>query len=83
MHYFVYILYSKDFDKYYKGQCNDIENRLLRHNQGEVKSTAPYKPWILVWSALKDTRSEAMRLERKLKNLSKLKTKLFIEKYSN
>ena len=82
MKYFVYILYSVDFDRYYKGQCQNLDNRIERHNSGKEKSTAPYRPWILVWSGIKDTRSEAMLLERKLKNLSKAKTQYFIEKYS-
>jgi len=52
------------------------------HNGGHVKSTAPCKPWKLVWLEDKDTRGEAMILERKLKNLSKLRLNSFMIKYA-
>jgi putative endonuclease len=58
-----------------------LELRLNRHNKGLVKSTARYKPWILVWVTEKSTRKEAMNLEKKLKNLSKERVKEFIKKY--
>jgi len=80
--YFVYILYSVGFDKYYIGQTGNIEDRLERHNSGSEKATKPYKPWMLVWHTLKPSRAEAMELEKKLKNLSKERLKSFIGKYS-
>lgn len=80
MEYFVYILYSKSFDKFYVGQTKEVMMRLKRHNDGTEKSTAPYKPWEIVWYTSKPSRAEAMSLERKLKNLSKLRIKQFIDK---
>jgi len=80
--YFTYILYSNLFDKYYIGQTNDVKQRLNRHNRGQVTSTKPYKPWELVLVIQKTSRSEAMILERKLKNLNRKKLLQFIEKYS-
>jgi predicted GIY-YIG superfamily endonuclease len=44
--FFVYILFSKKFDKYYVGQTNDFTNRLKRHNDGYDGFTKPYRPWI-------------------------------------
>ncbi|WP_350218807.1 GIY-YIG nuclease family protein [Ekhidna sp.] len=38
--YFVYILYSKSCDKYYKGQTIHLDNRLKRHNAGYEKGTS-------------------------------------------
>jgi len=32
----------------YRGLTDDVDNRLKRHNDGEVPSTAPYSPWRLV-----------------------------------
>jgi putative endonuclease len=81
MTFFVYILYSEEFDAFYKGQTQNLEERLNRHNSGLVKSTARYKPWKLVWVTKKTTRKEALSLEKKLKNLSREKLKLFMEKY--
>ncbi len=43
---FVYILQSQDnSDRYCVGSTTDIEERLARHNAGEVPHTAKYKPW--------------------------------------
>ncbi|MGB5498816.1 MAG: GIY-YIG nuclease family protein [Maribacter sp.] len=82
MKYFVYIIYSEAFDTYYKGQTRNVLERVRRHNSGREKATAHYLPWKLVWSTEKESRSEAMVLERKIKNLSKERTKAFIGKYS-
>jgi len=82
MSYYVYILKSALFDKFYIGQTQNIPERLHRHNAGTEKSTSPYRPWVLVWQTEKPSRSEAMSLEKKLKNLSKERLRIFIEKYS-
>ena len=80
--YYIYILYSESFDKYYIGQTSDVSQRLKRHNSDYVNYTKSYVPWILVLYIEKETRSEAMILERKLKNLNRKKLLIFIEKYS-
>jgi hypothetical protein len=46
------------------------------------KSTFRYRPWDLVWKCKKKNKSEAYRLEMKLKNLSRKKVMEFIDKYS-
>ena len=76
MHYFVYILQSEKSGIYYKGQTNNVFDRLAKHNKGYVKSTKPYRPWKLVFCTNVETRSEAVKLESKLKNL---KSRLRIE----
>ena len=81
MEYYVYILYSPSIDSYYKGQTSDLDVRLNRHNNGYEKATKHGVPWILVWSTKKETRGEALILERKLKNLSRDRTIQFINKY--
>lgn len=43
--YYVYILFSPEFDKYYIGQTNDVQQCLVRHNKGLVISTKAYLPW--------------------------------------
>jgi putative endonuclease len=82
MPHYVYILYSVKFDKFYIGQTNDVSDRLKRHNRGTEKATKPFIPWEMIWVTSKETRSEAMILEKKLKNLSKERIELFIEKHS-
>ena len=79
MCYFVYILYSAKLDSYYKGQTRDLGERLRRHNQGYEKSTGRGVPWRLVWYRAVENRSEAMLLERKLKNMSRERLKSFMD----
>tara|TARA_B100000508_G_scaffold132802_1_gene122047 strand:- start:58 stop:306 length:249 start_codon:yes stop_codon:yes gene_type:complete len=82
MKYFTYILKSVNHDQYYVGQTNNMENRIHRHNNGYEKYTAKYKPWKVALIIEKNSRSEAIILERKLKNLGSKRLKEFIEKYS-
>ena len=82
MKYYTYILKSKKCDQYYIGQTNNLTSRLKRHNNGYEKYTSKYKPWRIILKIEKESRSEAIILERKLKNLGSKRLLLFIEKYS-
>ena len=82
MSYFVYILYSESLDQFYKGQTNDLIDRVKRHNLKYEKATQNGAPWCLVWSIEKPDRSSAVILERKLKNLSRKRLVDFISKFS-
>ena len=79
--YFVYIIYSNSHNKYYIGQTNNFALRLSRHNAGTEKYTSAFKPWEKVLVIEKTTRSEAVILESKLKNLNRERLVHFIEKY--
>ena len=79
--FYVYVLYSELFDKYYIGQTKDVNARIVRHNSGLENYTSKYVPWLLVGFVSKSTRSEAVVLEKKLKNLSRARLLVFIEKY--
>ena len=68
MGYVVYILYNETRARYYVGQTQDINERLERHNKGLVKSTKTGIPWKLILTVPIETRSEALILERKIKN---------------
>ncbi len=67
MKYYVYILFSQKNLKYYVGQTHNIEQRLERHNRGTVQSTKNGLPWQLVTTFELGNRSEAMKLEHKIK----------------
>ena len=81
MSYWVYIIYSESTDSYYKGQTDDLPERLKRHNNGWEKATMHGSPWRLVWSTEKSSRTSAVNLERKLKNLSRERLIKFMEKH--
>ncbi len=72
----VYILYSSSILKYYTGQTQDLENRMLEHNSGETTSIKNGIPWVIVWRKEVETRREAMQLEKKIKSRG---AKRFIE----
>jgi putative endonuclease len=80
--YFVYILQSSINNSFYKGSTSNLQQRVNEHNSGKELSTARYLPWNLVWCCTKETRGEAVFLERKLKNLSIERTITFIQKHS-
>ena len=69
MSYFTYILYSHSFDKFYYGQTNSIEKRLVAHNSGLVNSTKKYRPWKLYAYIECANRKEACKFESQIKNL--------------
>jgi putative endonuclease len=81
MPYYVYILNSKEYNKYYIGSTQDVPERLLRHNSGKERFTKKFIPWNLILQLEKESRSEAYQLELKLKNLNREKFIKFIEKY--
>ena len=74
----VYILYSPSIDRYYTGQTADLDKRLRLHAAGETKSTCMVGDWLLVCSQSLPNRTEAMKLEHKLK---KSKSRRTIERF--
>ena len=82
MPYFVYILYSKSTGQFYKGQTSDIKERINRHNEQREVFTSSGAPWMLLWKISKETRQEALLLEKKLKNLSQERLIQFMKNYS-
>jgi putative endonuclease len=67
MVFYVYILQSEGTSKYYCGQTDNLELRLARHNNSEVKSTKHGIPWIIIRSIEVDTRAQSMKLEKEIK----------------
>ena len=67
----VYILFSPHSDRYYVGQTEDIEARLIEHNRpdrnGREYTRKFAGPWNLVWQEAHATRSEAMAREKEIK----------------
>ena len=65
--FYVYIIYSLAVDKYYVGQTENIEERLISHNSGISKYTSISNDWILVYTELFESRNEAVRRETEIK----------------
>jgi len=77
MIYYLYIIYSKSFNRYYTGHTDNLIRRLHEHNSGHTKSTKAGIPWSLVYSKSFNSKSEAMKEEYRIK---KMKSRIFIEK---
>jgi putative endonuclease len=63
----VYILFSKTTNRHYTGHCEDLHIRIQQHNSGKSKSTQHGIPWEIVYVTKCSNRSEAMKLEKKIK----------------
>ena len=66
--FYVYFLGSLRNQDLYVGSTKDLEKRFSLHNTGKVKSTKPYTPWRLLGYEVYNSRSEAVKRERFLKN---------------
>ncbi len=64
----VYILRSPKFDRYYVGHTKNLVKRLNEHNNGKVRSTKAYLPWVVVYTENYDTKSEAFKREQQIKS---------------
>ena len=62
-----HFLCSETKQRYYAGQTQDVEKRLMRHNKGLVRSTKSGMPWKVVKVFETENRSEALKLEKKIK----------------
>ncbi len=67
--FFVYALYSKEYDKIYIGFTSNPEARVDHHNNPNNQGwTARYQPWMLIHLEPFLTKSEAMAREKQLKS---------------
>ena len=66
--YFVYVLYSRTFNKIYVGATSDLEQRILSHNRsGKRGWTIRYRPWHLVYKEEYPEKPVALKREKELK----------------
>jgi putative endonuclease len=67
--YYVYVLYSVEYNKTYTGFTSDLESRLLHHNHPKNHGwTARYKPWKMIYHEDFSSKKEAMTREKQLKS---------------
>lgn len=71
MRYWVYILQSKNTERFYCGHTNNLERRISQHNNPEYTFTRTTKilkgPWKIIWSRKCPSRGDAMQLEHSIK----------------
>ena len=66
---YVYIIKSLNFpDTYYTGITDNIENRLKKHNAGDVTHTSKFRPWALETYLGFSDNQKAIEFERYLKS---------------
>ena len=72
MPFFVYVLRSQSTGRRYVGQTDDLDRRVVEHNDSTTnpaKFTSRQRgPWQVVYSEEYSTRADAMRRERWLKS---------------
>lgn len=66
--YYVYIIQSKLNGQSYAGSTNDLKGRFKKHNNGDVISTKPYKPWKLLYYEAYESENLARMREKRLKH---------------
>ena len=69
MEFYVYLLSSQKFNRFYLGQTQKLKERIKEHNSGKVRSTKYYLPWKLIGYEVYGTRQEARKRENYLKSL--------------
>jgi putative endonuclease len=78
MHY-LYIIYSSKVNKFYVGETDDVELRLLKHNnhsyQGSFTKIADDWEAVMLFECF--TRNQSLLLEKFIKSM---KSKIFIQK---
>jgi len=77
--FYVYIIYSRNCDVYYKGFSENIDQRLLYHNENRSKYTSNKGIWTLVYSKGFETKREALIEELRLKKLNRKSIETLIQ----
>ncbi len=65
--FYVYAIKSQNHDRIYIGLTQNIKNRIQEHNSGKTKSTKFYRPWVLFYKEVLNSRPEARKREKELK----------------
>ena len=74
--FYVYILYSETLDRYYVGQSNNLDERLMSHLSGISRYTSIAKDWKMVYHEQFSSRTDALKRENEIK---KKKSRKYIE----
>jgi len=72
-----YIIFSQSLDKYYIGHTFDLQQRVIKHLANHKGFTGKVNDWVIVYQELFNTKAEAYKREREIKNW---KSRTMIEK---
>ena len=75
--FYTYILQSDKSKRYYIGHTSDLQERINRHNSGNVTATRNKGPWKIVYFEEFDSKLAANQREL---NIKKMKSRTYIEK---
>ncbi len=67
-YHYVYVLRSLKDEYFYTGYTANLENRVIEHNKGKVKSTRYRKPFELVYFEASRNQDDALHREKYLKS---------------
>ena len=81
--FFVYILYSISTDRFYIGQTENLEERLIQHNTVYFKNsyTHSVKDWVVFHKIECVSREQAVRIELHIKKAKKRNYLLDLKSY--
>jgi putative endonuclease len=66
--FFIYVLNSLSRKYIYVGMTDNVVRRFRQHQKGKEKTTAPYRPFEILFTEKYNTRSEAREREKFLKS---------------
>ena len=66
--FYTYAISSLTRNYIYIGLSSDVDRRLWEHNSGRNKTTKPYRPFILIYFEIHQTRIEARKREKFFKS---------------
>lgn len=75
--FYLYILYSRNRDKYYVGSTSDLEKRLAKHNTNHKGFTGKIGDWVIVYFETFVAKEQALAREKQIKSW---KSRIAIEK---
>ena len=67
--FYVYVLRSIEYGRYYIWYSSNLEKRITEHNDGKTKSTKFYQPYQLVYHEVFDSKTKALKREKELKRM--------------
>ena len=80
--FYVYIIFSKSCNVYYKGFTTELNTRMMYHNSGKSPYTSRANDWILVYSSKFETKKEALIEEKRIKKLNVTSIERLISNYN-